>query len=367
LNDRSDRALREIFNQIVVWPDRVDTAAFPHQQPDGDDTPGVAAAPVAFAAGIIPGVARFIVVLSAHAGVFGVGITVMVGSILVPPSSVTAGCIVPSGGLAGICGVESGKAAPLPDGPPGVELHTVLEELPIGASGAMFPVVVMAIGDGMVPNGEPGAAAGVIIDDVVIVAAPGIDVLLGTVDGVGTGTGAREGDGRGGTAGGCGAGMFEPGKSVKNDVAGCADSVRNGAVALVVVGDAAAVVGVAETGGIVPVVPAIADMEAAGTAGAPAAICVVGVAQVTTVPGVVGSEASGTGASVVSGAPGWVAAENGLGPLSGEVTIVPGVDGRPMAVLPIVETCARPALQPDNRTAAVNNKHRIAMAASAPI
>ena len=322
---------------------------------------------MAFAAGIIPGVARFIVVLSAHAGVFGVGTTVMVGSILVPPSSVTAGCIVPGGGLAGICGVESGKAAPLPDGPPGVELHTVLEELPIGASGAMFPVVVMAIGDGMVPNGEPGAiaAAGVIVDDVVIVVVPGIDVLLGTVDGVGTGTGAREGDGRGGTAGGCGAGMFEPGKSVMNDVAGCADSVRNGAVALAVVGDA--VVGVAETGGIVPVVPAIADMEAAGTAGAPAAICVVGVAQVTTVPGVVGSEASGTGASVVSGAPGWVAAENGLGPLSGEVTIVPGVDGRPMAVLPMVDTCARPAWQPDNRTAALNNKRRIAMAASAPI
>ena len=90
-------------------------------------------------------------------------------------------------------------------------------------------------------------------------------------------------------------------------------------------------------------------------------------AQVTTVPGVVGSEASGTGASVVSGAPGWVAAENGLRPLSGELTIVPGVDGRPMAVLPMVETCARPAWQPDNRTVALNNKRRIAMAASAPI
>jgi hypothetical protein len=322
---------------------------------------------VALAGAIIPGVARFIVVLSAQAGVFGVGTTVMVGSILVPPSSATAGCIVPGGGLAGICGVESGKAAPLLDGPPGVELHTVLEELPIGASGAMFPVVVMAIGDGIVPNGEPGAiaAAGVIVDDIVIVVVPGIAVPLGTVDSVGTGTGAREGDGRGGTAGGCGAGMLEPGKSVMNDVAGCADSVRNGAVALAVVGDA--VVGVAETGGIVPVVPAIADMEAAGTAGVPAAICVVGVAQVTTVPGVVGSEASGTGASVVSGAPGWVAAENGLGPLSGEVTIVPGVDGRPMAVLPMVDTCARPAWQPDNRTAALNNKRRIAMAASAPI
>jgi hypothetical protein len=61
-------------------------AAFPYQQPDGDDTPGVAVAPVAFAGAIIPGLARFIVMLSAHADVFGVGITAVVGSMLVPPS-----------------------------------------------------------------------------------------------------------------------------------------------------------------------------------------------------------------------------------------------------------------------------------------
>ncbi len=65
-----------------------------------------------------------------------------------------------------------------------------------------------------------------------------------------------------------------------------------------------------------------------------------GVAQTTTVPGVVGSEASGTGASVVSGTPGSVVAENGPGLLSGEVTIAPGTVGRPIAVVPIVETCA---------------------------
>jgi hypothetical protein len=52
-------------------------AAFARQQPDGDDTPGIAMAPVAFAGAIIPGgLARFIVMLSAHADVFGVGITV---------------------------------------------------------------------------------------------------------------------------------------------------------------------------------------------------------------------------------------------------------------------------------------------------
>jgi hypothetical protein len=58
---------------------------FSRQQPGGD-TPGVAAAPVALAGAIVPDVARFIVVLSAHAEVFGVGITGIVGSMLVPPS-----------------------------------------------------------------------------------------------------------------------------------------------------------------------------------------------------------------------------------------------------------------------------------------
>jgi hypothetical protein len=60
------------------------------QQPGGD-TPGVAAASVALAGVIVAGVARFIVVPSAHADVFGVGTTVIVGSILVPPSSEVTG------------------------------------------------------------------------------------------------------------------------------------------------------------------------------------------------------------------------------------------------------------------------------------
>jgi len=42
-------------------------------------------------AGIVPGVARFVVMLSAHAEVFGVGITAIVASMLVPPSPVIAG------------------------------------------------------------------------------------------------------------------------------------------------------------------------------------------------------------------------------------------------------------------------------------
>src|SRR4051794_17289806 len=106
-------------------------------------------------------------------------------------------------------------------------------------------------------------------------------------------------------------------------------------------------------------------MEATGTGGVPGAICPVGGEQVTTVPGVVGSEASGTGANVVSGAPGCVAAENGLGPLSGEDTIAPGVDESPIPVVPIVETCARPASHPPSRAIAMNSKRPIG--SSAPI
>ena len=66
---------------------------FSRQQPDGDagDTPGVAAAPVALAGAIVPGVARFIVMLSAQADVFGVGITPVAGSMLVSPSTATVG------------------------------------------------------------------------------------------------------------------------------------------------------------------------------------------------------------------------------------------------------------------------------------
>ena len=174
-----------------------------------------------------------------------------------------------------------------------------------------------------------------------------------------------EGEGRAGSAGGCGSGE-PPGILDMNDVAGCADSAGIGVAVLPVadveeVAGTADVVGAADTDGVVP---GIGESEVTGTAGTPGVICPVGVEQVTTVPGIVGSEASGTGANVVSGTPGWVVAENGLGPLSGDVTIVPGVDESPMAVVPMVETCARLALQPNSRAAA--NKRRMAIA-PAPI
>jgi hypothetical protein len=196
---------------------------------------------------------------------------------------------VPGGGFVGICGVESGKAVASVGGPPGIVLHTVLDDTPIGVTGDAVPVLLATNGVVMVPSG------------LAVVVVPGA-------------------------------------------------------------------VGAAETAGVVPMVVPVAgvdvevDMEVAVTVGVPGAICPVGVEHVTTVPGVVGSEAIGTGASVVTGVPGWVVAENGLGPLSGEVTIVPGVDGRPMAVVPMVETCARTGLQPNSRTgAATNSKRRIAI------
>jgi hypothetical protein len=54
------------------------------QHPVGGATPGVAAAPVAFAGAIMAGLARSIETLSLHAAEFGVGITVIAGSMLVP-------------------------------------------------------------------------------------------------------------------------------------------------------------------------------------------------------------------------------------------------------------------------------------------
>jgi len=219
----------------------------------------------------------------------------------------------------------------------------MLEGLPSGAVGEMFPIVVTTTGVGIVPKGAAGVVAVgdiVVVDAVIVAVVPGMDVER---DGAGTGAAVMEGDGRGGSAGGCGAGIVVPGKSVMNEVAGCADNVRNvpppAGVDVEEVAGTADVVG-ADIDGVVPAVPAIDDGEVIGAAGVPGVICPVGVEQVTTVPGIVGSEASGTGASVVSGAPGWVIVENGFGPPSGEVTTAPGVDESPIAVVPMVETWA---------------------------
>jgi hypothetical protein len=228
----------------------------------------------------------------------------------------------------------------------------MVDEPPTGAAGDMVPVVLPTLDAGVV------VGVGVVDGVIVAVARPGIDMetMPDTVDGNGKGAGVIEDAGGGGTAGG-GTGMVEPGKTVKADVAGCWDHV-NGAIAI---GGSADVVGA--TDGVVPMAVPVADVEGVVevtvTVGVPGVICPVGVEQLTTVPGIVGSEASGTGASVVPAVPGWVVAENGLGPKSGEVTIAAGVDERPMAVVPMVETCARQAGAPNNSVATANSKRCI--------
>ena len=324
---------------------------------------------MALAGAIVAGLARSIVMLSAQAEVFGVGITGGVGLRLVVTSCVTSGWIAPGDGLAGTSGVDSGRAAPLVGGPPGIELHTMVDAPPTGGADGMVPVVLPTNGVGMVPKARDVA----VVDAGIAGVPPIMDVetALDIVDGGGADGTVMDGGGGAGVAGSGGAGMVVPGKSVMNDVAGCADSVRYGAIPLPVADaeEAAAtadIVGGAIADGIDPIVPPMADMDVTGTAGVPGAICPVGVEQVTTVTGVVGSEARGTGARVVSEVPGWVVAENGPGPLSGEVTIVPGVVGRPMAVLPMVETCAKQAEQLSSSMPVVNSKRRIAIRLPSP-
>jgi hypothetical protein len=111
---------------------------------------------------------------------------------------------------------RSGKAAPLVAGPPGVELHTAADELPSGDTGDVVPVVLPTNVVGMVPNGIAGIIAVgrvVMVDDIIMAVVPGLDVktVFGPADGVDTDGAVIEGNGRGGTAGGCGAGMVVPG------------------------------------------------------------------------------------------------------------------------------------------------------------
>jgi hypothetical protein len=248
----------------------------PDQQPDGDETPGVAVAPVALAGAIMPGFARVIVTASLHAAEFGVGTTegVCVGSMLVLPSSVMSGWIVPGGGLAGISGVDSGNVALLVDDPDKLEVHALVAvELPSGAIGAMVPVALPLLDTGSVVSPEVNGAVSFIL------ATPGAPIVPSATE-------------------------------------------VDGMIALLVT---AVEIGEAD---------AVACSDEAE--------------QSMLVPGVVGSSASGTGARVVSGAPGSVAAEKGLGPVRGDDTIAPGVDGIPIAVVPMVEICARQGLPPSS-------------------
>ena len=58
--------------------------------------------------------------------------------------------------------MESGKAAPLTGGPPGVELQTVLGELPAGGGGDRVPVALLTMGAEMVPGAAETDIAGAV-------------------------------------------------------------------------------------------------------------------------------------------------------------------------------------------------------------
>jgi hypothetical protein len=140
---------------------------------------------VALAGAIVPGVIKFIVVLSAQTDVFGVGTTAVVGSRLVEASCVMSGWIVPGGGLVVISGVERGKAALLVGGPPGEELHRVVDELPTRGTGDIVPVVLATRDVGMVPK----ALDDVVVVDGVIAFVPramAVETLPDTLDRIGT-------------------------------------------------------------------------------------------------------------------------------------------------------------------------------------
>jgi hypothetical protein len=194
----------------------------------------------------------------------------------------------------------------------------VTVELPRRVIGAMVPVVLPLIDVEVVADGPNGIGAIVLVLAVGATLVPGATMVPGATTMVPGGTMIP-------------GGTIVPGGTMVP----CGTIVPGGAANV----DGLVGVGLAVTGADEVVCVVCADTGE----------------QLTLVPGVVGSEANGTGASVVSGLPGSVAAENGPGPLSGDVSIAPGVVGSPMAVVPMVETFARPALQPNSRAAAMNS------------
>jgi hypothetical protein len=204
--------------------------------------------------------------------------------------------MVPGGGLCGTSVVEAGKAAALVSVLPGADVHELPGvALPSTGAGATAPVVLPVT----VPTMVTGMAAGKVSDrPVLVVGAAGPDMLV---------------------------------------------MVPKALIAAV---------GLAETLVFVEVTLAT-DGESSTSVGA----------QFTLVPGSVGSCARGGEVRVVAGAPGTVAAENklvnGLGPASGDDTIAPGVVGIPMAVVPVVETCARQLVPLSSSTAVAQSCLRI--------
>jgi hypothetical protein len=233
--------------------------------------------------------------------------------------------MVPGGGLFGIWGVVSGNAALLTEELPDIKAHVpVTVELPRGVIGAMVPIVLPVIGAEVVADGPNGIA-------VVLVLAVGATVVPSAT--------------------------MVPGATI--DPGGKIVPPRRIVPGGTTVPSATIVPG----GAVKAEAPLVLDVGLAVT-GADEVVCVENDdvvctdtgEQLTLVPGAVGSSASGTGARVVAGAPGCVTAENGLGPVRGDDTIAPGVEGIPMDVVPMVEICAMQALPPSSNAAIAPRK-----------
>jgi hypothetical protein len=270
----------------------------------------VAAAPVAFAGGIMAGLARFIETLSLHAAEFGVGMTLIAGSIAVLARSSTGDGIAPGGGFAGISPIASGKAAELISAFPGDDVHEPApERLPSGGAAEMVPVV-LPLGALTIDTGCAGGNCSVWLASEVIVV--GVDIVALDIGMEVTPTGLG---------------------LVSRVVPAIVGALPSSGV-VVVTTCAIEVAGVAETAVVAEATDSW-DGDTATTSGE----------QLTLVPGSVGFCANGGAASVVAGAPGTVKGENrltnGLGPLSGDETIAPGVVGTPNSVVPTVDICAR--------------------------
>ncbi len=209
--------------------------------------------------------------------------------------------MVPRAGAGGISGVDAGKAAALVSVLPGADVQELPGvELPSALAGATVPVVLPVILPTMVTGMAAGKVGGRVVT-VIGVASPDMPVMV----------------------------PIAPIVLIVPAAVGLAETLLLVAVTLSTDGESSTAVG----------------------------------AQFTLVPGSVGSSANGGEASVVAGAPGMVAAENrlvnGLGPASGDDTIAPGVVGIAMAVVPMVETCARQPLPLSRRTAVAQMSVRI--------
>jgi hypothetical protein len=238
------------------------------------------------------GLPRSIEMFSLHAAEFGVGMTVIAGSISVLARSATDDGIAPGGGLGGMSPMASGKADELVSALPGAAVHVPPGlTVPSGGADAIVPVVLPLTAPTIITGIAGGKVSGWPVLELIGVRLDVIGERFAAIDTT-----------------------LDPGMA--------------GAPTGLIDAD-----GLAE--GIVVAVTLITEGERATAVGE----------QLKLVPGMVGSVASGGEASVVAGAPGTVDGENrltnGPGPLSGDEMMAPGVVGIPICVVPNVDIWAR--------------------------